>query len=1778
MADLYTTDPSECFAQSPFGFGPFPWDGDVVIDCPAYPEGTGFGGVGWAENPYDPPPGGLPYGLGPYGNALFPGGVSPEINIHGGFGGNPYGLSPYGSTLDATTPFVAAAVSISDWEIEVYFSTEMDPMDPLLTDLSSYTLTPVSMSAVSSIETVTPGLQNPVTGGVLSVVLKHGGTTLGGTYSVRAENAKSMPGVVLTGNAVMLLTRGAPPSYTVTVVSGNQVHYDFEYPLVLPGSVGGSEIDDPLSYRFETDETFPISMTPISVDSFSATEIDMSVQGMTSLPYRAIVGPATALGYDGSVLPPASMECIATEMYPANGTSIVVGGHLNLSRNLGTPYGWDFRETGWDPGTLTATSTFRADWVFNTQQATYSPPLSAFAYVVVAEFIVEDAPETIGTRMTVQLVRDSGSDVVILRNAAFSISVPANWGVGTNTLSLVRNMLSGACVVLLNESPIISTPITNFNPTAEDGPCVQVLLPAEAFSVSGFQVHSVSLTASQTIYSQAWNFLHNLPSNFNGSPALAGNYVPTKRGPLVKDWGDATPATAQDVTLRVNGVDIEVASVNPYAGKIYPKYPIPLMPEGSIQVEVDYKWMATPIMELSGLNTEGLVLNKYDRATGHHDPAGHGEQNQTLLFPKGAPDLQRFPLAVVLGPIQRPQPLLIGHRYMGFERAYSALLNSPTTLRLNQSPNRSQTEAFERSVTGEAVLYEGVTSPLVATPSWTLLGADAGGSVVGQGTYRVTDALTGYYDPAAPQVTVYSRGIDLSFPSVVSINTRFMVEDYTLDGVFSGVAFGFHDNNRMYVVGALVVNGLEHVGILLNASRPDLVGSWKIGPKTVGTITSRNALSVPSDEIPYDLVVGDRFQVLDGPQARIYTVTAINPQCDGKTALTVTGAFPADFGIWGNNYPTLYFETPWSASPSSYKLTVNPVSRIAVLMVSGENTAQVTTLDGTESLSPPSEFLFLDVDEEGQVFWGSLSAPATNKTVWSFVQYGIVPDRTLFRGHAVVVTTEMNVLPDDESSNEWARDGNFGFAESNGSEVLLKSDVNSDSLKFTFGYERIEPFFVPDAYLDFYTKFKVDSGILGAGDAEIILNDSSREVRLATIQYVEGWGGAEYRRLVRQPSLSMAGFRLPTDQGWALVGGATGSAAPGEDDLVITQGAGQEILYTSHLDVSGVPVSGDRIIEARFAVESFTGRADGTTGIYFGGDFAVNFGLDRAVLVRLKAGATPAIQMVAGNGTVVQEYPFDWADGEFHTYRVVTSQGAVSLYADDTIQIPTLGASSFPGGTATEQAIFGATRLLDGVVEVGLASSVRWRSVSYSQIPIQATKRTLGVWRGGDKNHIDSWELPRTDVSSAPNSAQFGPVIQQMDWRQAMQLRILRTPGWGVSVFRPDMALPPYYTGQHTNEVDIPSAAWINVEYPELPRASSPFGFVAFGAQDARSITQQRWDYVRYRLYRVPTEDYIAPQGMVLNQYNVITSGEPTKAIGYENVVITSIDNRRVTLLPTHIYAGSIWKVIDGQTIYTSESFSFDSPSQTITLGTDSEGNPLYFSGNHVPLTVVYIPGKPYTNTYLQKQALLDSVTLLNEGTPPIPSGQDVPATAQVVRGDGTEGPGDSVGASIGYDFLTFKAGPDALYENLQFFTVDDDGEIDLIHSICEGTLPQGESGYLQESLPIGEPIYSQTGVGPSLGGAGQSAGLRETGAHLGVTSGAFALEFSGDLFWEELKTPVQPDFESAPGGSGQFLYMSGGAYLKPVVDGSGNVIGQEPAGGILGVAILYPRQPQMRW
>jgi len=1516
---------------------------------------------------------------------------------------------------------------------------------------------------------------------------------------------------------------------------------------------------------------------------------------MTTLHYTSRIAPAGIAEYDGSYLPSAGTNFVGSEINPGVGTSVVSGGVLEISRPASVVYGWDFGDI---TGRLDPTSTYQVDAIFDASTAVYTPPLSSFVGIVpIAQLAVADIANG-GALVNIVFRQNAGVDEIYVSSGTFSVVILSGWSTGPAHISFIRNALAGIYTLVVNGLPVWSTLITNLDGVcASNIPGVSFALLDAATSIAGFRLDSINAFASHTVYSAAWNFLHDWQSVFQGSNALTRDFILTNRGPLVKDWGDMTPATKNDVAVRVNNVPVVVSDVNPHIGKITLAVPIPFMPPGSIDVKADYIWLASPVMEMTGLNADGQVLNKWDRnINGFHDNGAvdwTGWDTRLLTYipynRRGAPDISRFPMGIVLGPMDTPEPLLIGHRYMGFEKESSALLNSATTMVLNQNPANYLIPGFEQIPQGVSVAYEGTTPPV--NDAWELVGADAGGvaihDIVVNGntiqdiTYVVDDNQTGSYS-ANPPCTLYRHGTDLSFPSSVTVVSRYMVNSTTLDGVFSGVGFGIHDDKRLYLVGNLKVNDVEHVGLLVDARYPHLLASWQIGPKVKATILTPTTVSFPTASIPTSIVVGNRFQILaPQTQAGVYTVSHIVRHSDGNTTLTLTTAFPAAINKYGNKYPDALFETIWTGKPSTYRMTlVNRVNvdrfgvkqaakKLVQLSMAGLTSTFVTEFDDVVTATPqPAEtslalFLGQGGQDTGAVFWGSLSYVAKSNASWSFIRYGVVPDDTAIRGHSKMATTDMSVLPEDQPDQSWFQTQAFGYSRLLGGELCIKSTSSNETLNTTFAYGRNEPFFTKDSNIDLTATFHVDSAVLGAGDAEIVLNDGTREARVATIAYYENVALDPYRQIVRMPAVSMAGLVKLSEQGWTkILDPVTGDAYNHESDLVIDQVLGQFVRYSKALPMANLiaPDSGDRVIEASIAVDAaYVPHATGATGIFMTADVGAA-ATDGVAVTLYMNGATPQVRLVQPNNfALVQAYTFDWTDGALHTYRVVESSGTVSLFVDETFMAPAVNIALFGAqGSGNHRSLFGVT-------DVGGAGKVIWRAASYAVLPHANVHRTLGVWLGGDKDDIDQWEIPRRDSSSAKNSDQVGPTIEDMDWRSSMQVRVQRTWTWGVTVFRPDQAPPPYYLGppaDFATENAVPAAGWINVEYRNLPYVPSNMGFVGFGSFDSRSITQQWWEDVNFRLFKPLTDDWKQPQHMVLNQFNVMTSGEPILDATLENVVINPIEVvkgqgfRWVTLKPTHIYARDIYKIVDGNRLYTQDEWTFDPLSQLITLNQlpAPEPNNSYvtFSGN--PVAVTYYPGKPVTDTYLMAQPLLDSMTLLNEGTPPVPKSQQDPDTKLVFAGGIYQDPDLAPDPNTIYEALTVS--PAALYENMKFMTVDNGGWNSLITIAGEGTLPVGLSGW---SSNEGEFIYDNTGA--------------NTGVHVGQGVGAQVLDFKGREFSEHPISPKKEALEQGGGMPGKFFMASGGNYMGPVVDGTGKVIGQKPLGGTLGpgTVLLYP-------
>lgn len=111
-----------------------------------------------------------------------------------------------------------------------------------------------------------------------------------------------------------------------------------------------------------------------------------------------------------------------------------------------------------------------------------------------------------------------------------------------------------------------------------------------------------------------------------------------------------------------------------------------------------------------------------------------------------------------------------------------------------------------------------------------------------------------------------------------------------------------------------------------------------------------------------------------------------------------------------------------------------------------------------------------------------------------------------------------------------------------------------------------------------------------------------------------------------------------------------------------------------------------------------------------------------------------------------------------------------------------------------------------------------------------------------------------------------------------------------------------------------------------------------------------------------------------LNRWNKVHSGEFEKDTTPETVNAI-LHNRTIQLHHQHIKAKTIFYVMIGGMPIAHDEWVFDHHAQRIDILSDRPNS---------PVTVIFSPDKPLTNTYIEKQPLEGGVTNLNEGTPPM--------------------------------------------------------------------------------------------------------------------------------------------------------------------------------------------------
>ncbi len=1644
--------------------------------------------------------GGFGYGGAPYGySVLSP--TSLPVPFPGGYGGESYGLDPYGS-VDFADPVVSGVTSLNGFQVEVFFSEGMKD-DPALFDPSNYAFTAVFGAPLSVVSVV--GGEPGDFGGWVSVILTHSGSTLGGEYDLTVTGPEDLDNNPILPTVSTFLAFGDVSSVNVSLPlpdNGKTVRLDFfdsgGFPQnLLPESQFSPGVEDPSAYPISSD--YPVSPVVASAtqDPALLSRISLEVNYMTSALYNLVVGPALAYAYEGNVLPDDDPEFIGVEVGTGTSSASVISGLL-LSKPLGNTYGWEFQDTS---GKIAPASTFRADFLFDASSASIAPPVvnSIFAALSVCDGT---------TQVDIYLADNLGSKILSVSSGAYSASVIFAWNLGECLVTLIRNQKGGFYTLLGNGVPLLTFAEGSATGAPLFAPGTRVLL-GPAHSVSLFQVREVRLTSSMTVFTSAWNFIHGLTSNFVGSSLLTRDRILTKRGPLVRGWGDPTPAQKQDVEVRVNGVPVEVVGVNPYVGEIYPLLPIPLTPSGTTTVQADYIWFVNPAMELAGLNTRGLGLNLWDRAVGHTP----GSLSPLPANSTGATKNNRFPMGVVLGPYVRPSPKIVAHRYIGFQRGgYSALLNEPTTLQLNRNPNAISIGKVTAEALTQTGTFNGRSLPEEAETPWSLVGQDSGG-LLGDGTYQIVDGLSGPYGVGQP--AYYRRQFDLALNGVLTQVGRFRVKDWNSDGVFTGVGFGVYTGRHLFLVGALEVSGVKHLGILLNGEDPQLQSSWKIGPASQATATNQNQVLVSSSGFPLGVGTGTRFRVSEGPQAGVYKISGCGVEAvpGGKILLTLEPPLPEDVTLWGNSDFEILFEVPWE-DLISVRAQVSFLEGSAQAYLAGS----ISGLIGEVSFLTPypaQTSLVLPALEKAVTLWGSVSRKTRNTSDWDFTKYTYIPERVLNTVQGLTVNTEMGVTPQEDPNDPWYIRGGYGYAavQPAGNQTLIKSTSAplTEGLDLEFAYERVEPYFSNRVTLDLDAKFQVESGRLGAGDVEVLLNDGVREVSFKTLLYVQGIypvpsGGTETgRRIVSDFSqASISGLQYLEDSGWTKTG-QVGSPVvyPEGQKLLVEKSPSSGVAYARGI-LDPVEVSYQGLV-SELEVQIVSGTPSGTPGIgLLSGARVRNLAGSQTRLVLLGF-ATGALVFLDRNLNLVQSVPFAWGDGNKHTYRVLLdpASNSVVLVVDDVVT-STVALNLFAQGAEPPEAVFRLAGSGGVTALVYSASCIPLRPIAK---PGSILGRTFGILlEGGDPSHINGYRIPRSDTSGAPNSSLVAIPVP-MDWRNSLHSRLYLDPTWGVTFYRPDIPPPPAFTGNFATQTTDPTAAWISVEYAEIPVNKKSRGTVVFGSPDPRAITQSRWDFLRYKIRGDVDGFGIAPQNMVLNRAFTVTSGE---FLNDETPEVRTVFSRTSTLVKVSdsaIYARRVFVVQVAGVVLPSSGWSFDPATQVLVLNTPlPEAN--------YPVTVTFAAGAPYTKEYLCSQPVWNSPTQLNAGTPPVPKSRDAFPASGVFPGSPITDPADSLDPEETpappdfHQFVGFQEDPSSRYASMEY---------------CE--------------KEFGEDVY----ISPICDGPGPGLGLAEIGISGSFTANEFSVEGGPGGTWGG-RSPVISG-SSTHFNQSTVLVASGGTY-----------------------------------
>lgn len=594
-----------------------------------------------------------------------------------------------------------------------------------------------------------------------------------------------------------------------------------------------------------------------------------------------------------------------------------------------------------------------------------------------------------------------------------------------------------------------------------------------------------------------------------------------------------------DVNVTVNGSSAAVDAVFGLLGAVV----LQTKPASLDTVLIDYEFLNNPPSPFLRLNSYEYTLNQQGNSGLSGLPQHQYRARSYLADNVDFPDFR-----------SAFSPTKIGWKYKGIERAYSSILNDPNSLLLNVPTNKLYYPVLFEKVHEVTIKYDPTSLPQNLTDPWTLNGQGSFSLAPGGNELTIIDQDTQTGPDSMPPY--FHHNVDLDAPSIVSSAFRALVVDDSsleLDGVFTGVSFGFSNGRKVILVGFILTEATNLTSAVvlandlklkfdahlssLNSHVPDdtseiinIVDATDLNSliilcneiKTKYTshiskgsgvglvhqlVDSTNVITSPNaTDLNSSIALLNEIRVLFNSHREQSGVHFVNDSVNTVSLIKQVGVLTnQDFPEFQNAWTS--FAHDWTEY-STYRVFIDTDGSAQVFRSGDTDPSAIVALLDLPALSDIDG----DFDSAQQVFFGPIGRESKNTSKWQFVRVNITPvDGNLIENNKSV-NYAATVVPELDSS-PWITVGQEGFEKiiSPGT-LLLESTASTpddDVEKYGMtssnfrGFVRFEPILTIDTSASLEFSFSADYYTSGLDNSSmaVVLDDENFSIQLAFLQF-----------------------------------------------------------------------------------------------------------------------------------------------------------------------------------------------------------------------------------------------------------------------------------------------------------------------------------------------------------------------------------------------------------------------------------------------------------------------------------------------------------------------------------------------------------------------------------------------------------------------------------------------------------------------------------------------------